>query len=262
MTDLQPFDFSGRQVRVVTDEHGQPWFLGADVCAVLDISNSSMAIGRLAADERSTLNSAEGGPARLLVSEAGLYRLIFTSRKPEAEAFRRWVTHEVLPAIRRTGTYALAPRPAELTRADLARMVLAAEEELAVVSAALTAAEPAIAYHDRFVASDDIETIKAWGTHFGLTEPQAFDLLRDRKIIYRQCIGERWSRSRQCVVKEFEHRAYAGRQSFAWFDLRPQHNVNRHHNGQVRQTLYVRAGYALDLGKLLGLTGQAAAVAS
>ena len=147
----------------------------------------------------------------------------------------------------------LTPNPAEITRADLARMVLAAEEELAVVSAALKSAEPAIAYHDRFVSTDDIETIKAWGAHFGLSEPQAFDLLRDRKIIYRLCIGERWSRKKQCLVKEYEHRAYAGRASFAWFDLRPQHNVDRHHNGQVRQTLYVRAGYALQLGQSLGL---------
>jgi anti-repressor protein len=104
-TAVTPFDFSGEMVRVVADEHGEPWWFATDVCSVLDLPNVSQAVSRLADDERSTITSNEGGPDRLIVSEAGLYRLIFTSRKAEAETFRRWVTHEVLPAIRRTGSY-------------------------------------------------------------------------------------------------------------------------------------------------------------
>ncbi len=143
-------------------------------------------------------------------------------------------------------------RAKELTRADLARMVLAAEEELAIVSAALQSAAPAIEYHERFVIDTDVVTIKVWGQQFGLTEPQAFELLRSKKIIYRQSLGWRWSNTAGKKVEMFEHRPYAGRQSFGWFDLRPQHNAPRHHNGQVRQTLYVRQAYALDLGRAAG----------
>jgi DNA-damage-inducible protein D len=136
--------------------------------------------------------------------------------------------------------------------------VLAAEEELSATSAALTAAQPAIEYHERFVIDSDVVTVKVWGQQFGLTEQQAFQLLRDRKVLYRQNLGERWSASRGCRETVYEYRPYAGRQSFAWFDLRPQHNAPRHHNGQVRQTCYVRQAYALDLAKCAGLVARAA----
>lgn len=141
----------------------------------------------------------------------------------------------------------------EITRADMARMILAAEEELAIASAALTAAAPAIAYHDRFVVDSDVVVVKVWGAQFGLTEPQAYALLKEKGIVYRISLGERWSNAKGKREEVFEYRARAGRESFAWFDLRPQHNAPRHHNGQVRQTLYVRQGFALDLGKAAGL---------
>ena len=141
-----------------------------------------------------------------------------------------------------------------LTRADLARMILEAEEEKSILAAALESAAPAIAYHERHISeSDDIVVVKVWGAWFGLTEPKAFELLREKKVIYRELIGRRWSNSKQRMEDVYEYRAYAGR-CFDWFDLRPQHNAPRHHNGQVRQTLYVRAFFADDLASKLGLT--------
>ena len=110
-----PFDFEESPVRVV-EKDGQPWFIAADVCRVLDLSNTSKAIEDLDEDERATvdrmtLTSSEGqkGGAQFynIISESGLYALIFKSRKPEAKKFRKWVTSEVLPAIRRTGSYAV-----------------------------------------------------------------------------------------------------------------------------------------------------------
>jgi prophage antirepressor-like protein len=102
-----PFAFGSYQVRVVTDAQGVPWFVAADVCNALDLGNSRMAMERLDDDEKSTeLIPTPGGTQSLTtVNEPGLYSLIFGSRKPEARAFKRWVTHEVLPAIRRTGGY-------------------------------------------------------------------------------------------------------------------------------------------------------------
>lgn len=93
---------------------GEPWFVAADVCRVLEIGNPTMALGRLDEDER-TLISIEGASNGLpvnCVNEPGLYSLIFGSRKPEAKAFKRWVTHEVLPAIRMYGGY-VTPRGIE-----------------------------------------------------------------------------------------------------------------------------------------------------
>jgi anti-repressor protein len=140
-TALTPFDFAGQQVRVVADEHGEPWFVAVDVCAVLDLPNVSQAVSRLADDERSTITSNEGGPDRLTVSEAGLYRLIFTSRKAEAETFRRWVTHDVLPAIRRTGSYGVATMPDLTTPAG----ILVMAEQFADTARALVASQQKVA---------------------------------------------------------------------------------------------------------------------
>lgn len=103
MNALIPFDYEGSSVRVLTGEDGQPWFVAADVARILEIGNPSQAMTRLDDDER-TLISNEGRDLNV-VSEAGLYSLILGSRKPEAKAFKRWVTHEVLPAIRRHGSY-------------------------------------------------------------------------------------------------------------------------------------------------------------
>ena len=98
-------------VRTVTI-NGEPWFVASDVCKALDIGNPSQAISRLDDDEKVTLTTNEGhsgklGGAQMLnvISEAGLYSLILKSRKPEAKAFKRWITHEVIPDIRQYGMY-------------------------------------------------------------------------------------------------------------------------------------------------------------
>lgn len=99
------------QVRVVMRE-SEPWFAATDVCKALDVSNPTMALNRLDNDEKMTLSSNEGhsgqrGGAQLMswVNEPGLYTLVLGSRKPEAKAFKRWITHEVIPSLRKHGAY-------------------------------------------------------------------------------------------------------------------------------------------------------------
>lgn len=106
---LQAFDFSGEPVRVI-DQDGQPWFVAADVCQVLEIQQPTRAVESLEEDEKGvSIVHTPGGPQEsIIISESGLYALIFRSRKEKAKTFRRWVTSEVLPAIRRTGAYSLA----------------------------------------------------------------------------------------------------------------------------------------------------------
>lgn len=103
MNQLQVFNFTGTDIRVVTKD-GQPWWVAKDVCDVLDLSNPSMALKALDEDERAKLNLGRQGEVNI-VNEPGLYSLILGSRKPEAKQFKRWITHEVIPAIRRTGAY-------------------------------------------------------------------------------------------------------------------------------------------------------------
>ena len=86
--------------------NGEPWFAAADVCNALDIRNPSQAISRLDEDEKiitliSNEGNQRGNPNVAVVNEPGLYTLILGSRKPEAKAFKRWITHEVLPALRK-----------------------------------------------------------------------------------------------------------------------------------------------------------------
>jgi len=109
VADIIPFDFDGDAVRVVV-RSGEPWFVAKDVCDVLELSNTTEALKALDDDEKSTLRITEGGgPARNTISESGLYSLIFRSRKPEARRFRKWVTGEVLPSLRKHGRYGDGP---------------------------------------------------------------------------------------------------------------------------------------------------------
>ncbi len=100
------FDFKGNAVRTVS-KNGDTWFVAADVCAVLEHTDPSKAVSRLEPDEkRTTIVRTLGGPQEVnVVTESGLYALIFSSRKPKAKVFRRWVTNVVLPSIRQTGAY-------------------------------------------------------------------------------------------------------------------------------------------------------------
>ena len=91
------------EIRVV-EKDGEPWFVAVDVCDILGLSNPTIAVSRLDNDERAKFNLGRQGDATI-VNEPGLYALILGSRKPEAKAFKRWITHEVIPSIRKYGAY-------------------------------------------------------------------------------------------------------------------------------------------------------------
>ena len=104
---LARFDFEGRQVRIVTDAQGEPWFVAADVLSTISLDRK--ALKRLDDDEKgvNSIHTPGGVQEMTTVNEPGLYALVLGSRKAEAKRFKRWVTHEVLPAIRKTGSYAV-----------------------------------------------------------------------------------------------------------------------------------------------------------
>lgn len=113
MSQIVPFQFAGSlTVRSLVID-GNPWFVAVDVCKVLEISNTSDALKGLDSDEILTLAISEGqktARSNNLINESGLYSLILRSRKPQAKAFKKWVTSEVLPALRKTGTYSVQPK--------------------------------------------------------------------------------------------------------------------------------------------------------
>ena len=109
MSELSVFNFDSYAVRTLT-RNGEPWFVAADVCAALGLDNTTKALLRLDEDEQTLISiqgihSGPGNPMVNVINESGLYSLILTSRKPEAKRFKKWVTSEVLPSIRKTGQY-------------------------------------------------------------------------------------------------------------------------------------------------------------
>ena len=115
---LQVFSFEGKEIRTV-QRSGEPWWVLKDICDVLQLSNPSMIADRLDDDEKAKvepkqyLGSRSNEPATV-ISESGLYNVILLSRKPEAKKFKRWITHEVLPAIRRHGAYVTSAKLEEI----------------------------------------------------------------------------------------------------------------------------------------------------
>ena len=103
MNELQVFKYSGKQVRTLLKDN-QPWWVLKDVCDILGLTNPSVVADRLDEDERSKFDLGRQGEATV-VNESGLYNVILRSDKPEAKPFRKWVTGEVLPTIRKTGGY-------------------------------------------------------------------------------------------------------------------------------------------------------------
>ena len=103
------FNFEENNIRFVGTPDN-PWWVAVDICAAVKVKNPSQAIDRLDDDERSMLNIGRQGEA-WCINESGLYSLILTSRKPEARRFKKWVTSEVLPSIRKTGQFMIATPP-------------------------------------------------------------------------------------------------------------------------------------------------------
>ena len=161
--EIQKFDFKGALLRTLTDEAGEPWFVAKDVCDVLELSNVGQALARLDDDEKSsiTLNDGTpGNPNRAIVSESGLYALVLASRKPEAHEFQRWVTHEVLPQIRKTGGY-IPTSESDSDEDIMARAVLVAQktierknQQLQAKDTQIKMLEPKARFADAVAASD------------------------------------------------------------------------------------------------------------
>ena len=110
---LTPFAFEEQLIRCRLDEHGNPWFVAKDVCRILELENNRDAVSSLDEDEKITVKNPDGNPRAgiphqyTLISESGLYALVFRSRKPQGRAFSKWVRAEVLPSLRRSGSYAM-----------------------------------------------------------------------------------------------------------------------------------------------------------
>lgn len=162
--EIQRFDFKGASLRTLTDKAGEPWFVAKDVCDILELGNTTNALRALDEDEKTNFTNCNvaqnGGRVPLIISEPGLYKLVMRSRKPEAKEFQRWVTHEVLPSIRRTGGY-IPTTDADDDMTILAKAVMigqrtmeAQKQKIAEQQTRIVELEPKARFADAVAASD------------------------------------------------------------------------------------------------------------
>lgn len=162
--EIQRFDFRGASLRTLTDEAGEPWFVLKDCMSILDLGNPTETVKMFDKDEFSTtevIDSIGRRQQTYIISEPGLYRLVMKSRKPEAKEFQRWVTHEVLPQIRRTGGY-IPATDADDDMTILAKAVMIGKRTMEQQQRKITEQqtrivelEPKARFADAVAASDD-----------------------------------------------------------------------------------------------------------
>lgn len=199
MNQVIPFTYEGTSVRTVTTEDGEPWFVLSDVCSILKLTNPSEVAKRLDEDEINTLRISEGigNPNKNIISEAGLYAVILRSNSPSAKPFRRWVTHEVLPAIRRHGMYA-TPDTIEKMLADPDTMITVLEalkaerakraeleSENAAQKQALAEVQPKVSYYDLVITSHDAVPVTNIAKQYGMSARKLNAKLHELGVQYR-----------------------------------------------------------------------------
>ena len=199
MSAIESFVFKGCNVRTISDENGDPWFILADVCKILELGNPSQVKTRLHNNDVQVidlyaLTSNEGRKNKDLanvINESGLYDLIFDSRKPEAKAFRHWVTSEVLPSIRKTGSYSMKPK----TALELAREQVELLERLEEAHLKIEQDKPKVKFAEIVSDSSNTRCIRVWvkamkhENNLKVGERDVFKWLVDNKFIFREAHG-------------------------------------------------------------------------
>lgn len=196
-----PFNYAGHPIRVV-ERDGEPWFVAADVCAVLGIGNVADALSRLAESDIDSTDvwsqSNNRNYSVKIINESGLYDLILDSRKPEAKPFRRWVTSEVLPSIRKTGSYvapvAMPTAPAvPATVGGLAPVLYAMvdayaqlEQRMDIMEQGQQRQAAVIERVDRWLTSSDTVQVVEWAKSFEWTQNQAYEALRETGVLFKK----------------------------------------------------------------------------
>jgi Prophage antirepressor len=204
MNEIAVFNYEGSNVRTV-QWNGEPWLVLKDVCDVLDIGNSRDVTARLDDDEKAavdiidtSINGTVQGRTVTIISESGLYSVILLSRKPEAKKFKRWVTHEVLPSIRKHGLYAvdevladpdLLIQALQEIKAERARNI-ALTEMVSIQNQQITEMRPKAGYYDVILACKDAVAITTIAKDYGKSGQWMNDYLHTLGIQFKQ--GNIW----------------------------------------------------------------------
>lgn len=202
--NITSFDYNGQEVRTV-EMNGQPWFVLKDIAEVLKLTDTNKISARLEADELTRIKFVSGGQNRemLCVSESGLYNVVLRSDRPEAKPFRRWITHEVIPSIRKTGGYiagqeTLSPEELMAKALLVAKQTLAERDarinELSTANSELTVQNqillPRAQYFDELVDRNLLTNFRETAKELGIAPKRFVNWLVEQKYLYRDKKGK------------------------------------------------------------------------
>lgn len=195
MNELKIFHYQDKQIRTV-EKDGEPWWVLKDVCEVLEISNPTVTASRLDSDEVTKFDLGGLSGVTNIINESGLYNVILRSDKPQAKPFRKWVTNEVLPSIRKTGGYMAGQEqlsPSEL----MAKALMVAQKTLAERDARISALTvenqimaPKAEYFDDLVDRNLLTSFRETAKQLEVKEKSFIAFLLEKKFIYRDKKGK------------------------------------------------------------------------
>ena len=171
------FEYGKSKVRVVI-KNGEPWFVARDICDILELTNITDTLKRVDKDDLDTtevIDSIGRKQQVYIVSEPGLYVLVFESRKPEAKQFKKWVTHEVLPTIRQTGQYVAGYKIPQTYPEALRLAADLAEQNQKLL--------PKAEQYDKFICGENYQDMNTVAKALGTGRNRLFRFLRERKIL-------------------------------------------------------------------------------
>ena len=204
----------------------EPWFAGKDVALVLRYSNPQKAIRDHVDEEDRTVNESftvHGTPITL-INESGLYSLIMSSKLPEAKAFKRWITHEVIPTIRKTGGYMtdsllerIQKEPAVIM--EFAQALIREKNRVKALESELNTAKPKADYYDAFINPDDCTNIRTTAKELKIPERKFVQFLLREKYLFRSPSGQllpynKDSNAGLFIVRDFVTYCYTGSQTY------------------------------------------------
>lgn len=198
MNDLQLFNFNGNQVRTVLIDN-EPYFVGKDVAKILGYANTRDALSKHVdtEDKNSVVirDGNKGNPNQVVINESGLYSLILSSKLPAAKEFKRWVTKEVLPSIRKNGAYLTAEKAEEIllnpdTIINLAQQVKNERQGRLIAEQRVNELTPKATYYDTVLANEALVSITVIAKDYGMSGTKMNMLLHDLKVQYKQ--GKTW----------------------------------------------------------------------
>lgn len=184
--NIIPFNFESHRVRVI-DIDGDPWFVAADVAGILGYVNQRDAIAKHCRGvAKRDIPTTSGVQQASIIPERDVYRLIMRSRLPSAEQFEEWVVGQVLPSIRKTGTYQTQAFPIPQTLPDALRLAADLADQVQEQQRQIETQKPAVEFVERFVEARSAKSLREVAKVLGIKEREFINRLVDERILFRQ----------------------------------------------------------------------------